>query len=119
MSSRTEEFKSLVSKLTSAPPQKLTSRLPRPLDPWTSEAKQTLHSLKTLESFLNSIRPAYVSPPPRSSQREKNKAEGFETLEKKRYLTDRERDEIDVGVKIGMKKAMESVRELEAIEKGR
>lgn len=35
-----------------------------------------------------------------------------------KYLTDRERDEIDFGVKVALRKSVDRVRELEAVEKG-
>lgn len=87
--------------------------------------------MRSLASFLHSIRRAYLDlgasssasnpllahrdqPPPRQLDLSK----GLQAWEGVRWLSDRERDEIDFAVKVAIRKSVDRVRELEALEKG-
>ncbi|GAA6032783.1 hypothetical protein JCM8097_000786 [Rhodosporidiobolus ruineniae] len=95
-------------------------------DAWTRQAEQVAHNLRSFLSFLASIRRAYLDLGSSSShhhssaqQRNLDPSKGLAAWEGVRYLTDRERDEIDFGVKVAIRKSVDRVRELEELEKVR
>ncbi|BGO92887.1 hypothetical protein NBRC10512_008007 [Rhodotorula toruloides] len=95
-------------------------------DAWTRRAEQVATNLRSFSNFLASIRRAYLdlgsSSHPSSHnppQRNLDPSKGFAAWEGVRWLTDRERDEIDFAVKVALRKSVDRVRELEALEKAR
>ncbi|GAA5994902.1 Ufe1p [Rhodotorula paludigena] len=101
-------------------------------DAWTRQAEQVAANVRSFASFLHSIRRAYLDlgassstgnpllahrdqPPPRQLDLSK----GLQAWEGVRWLSDRERDEIDFAVKVAIRKSVDRVRELEALEKAR
>ena len=50
--------------------------------------------------------------------RQLDASKGLAAWEGVRWLTDRERDEIDFAVKVALRKSVDRVRELESLEKG-
>ncbi|GAA5984040.1 hypothetical protein JCM11641_005576 [Rhodosporidiobolus odoratus] len=95
-----------------------------PDDTWHRQAEQVATNLRSFNSFLSSIRRAYLDlgsshHHPSSQPRAVDPAKGLAAWEGVRWLTDRERDEIDFGVKVALRKSVDRVRELEALEKVR
>ncbi|KAM0756577.1 hypothetical protein T439DRAFT_376746 [Meredithblackwellia eburnea MCA 4105] len=95
-------------------------------DNWSKQAEQVATNLRSFSAFLVSIRRAYLdlgsssnpnpnSHPPRSLDTSK----GLQAWEGVKWLNDRERDEIDFGVKVALRRSVDRVRELEAAEKQR
>lgn len=79
-------------------------------------------NLTSLSSFLMTIRRPYLdlssssSHGPSSSKPSAGK--GLSVFENARSLSDRDRDEVDLQVKVILKRCMERVREMEGFEKG-
>jgi syntaxin 18 len=82
--------------------------------------------LRSFANFLSSIRRAYLdlgsstssnaaAPPKRTLDPNKT---GLAAWEGVRWLTDKERDEIDFAVKVALRKSVDRVRQLEQLEKG-
>ncbi|TKA54606.1 hypothetical protein B0A53_03013 [Rhodotorula sp. CCFEE 5036] len=134
---RTAEFKELVqAKEQQYPPAKrqrvkfghLRQGPDAPkLDPWTRQADQVATNLRSFANFLSSIRRAYLdlgsstssnaaAPPKRTLDPNKT---GLAAWEGVRWLTDKERDEIDFAVKVALRKSVDRVRQLEQLEKVR
>ncbi|BGP12808.1 hypothetical protein JCM10213_008069 [Rhodosporidiobolus nylandii] len=93
-------------------------------DHWTKQAEQVATNLRSFNTFLVSIRRAYLDlgashHHPSSQPRAVDPAKGLSAWEGVRWLSDRERDEIDFGVKVAVRKSVDRVRELEALEKVR
>ncbi|BGP21687.1 SNARE protein syntaxin 18/UFE1 [Rhodotorula toruloides] len=95
-------------------------------DAWTRQAEQVATNLRSFSNFLASIRRAYLDlgssshPSSRNPpQRNLDPSKGLAAWEGVRWLTDRERDEIDFAVKVALRKSVDRVRELEALEKAR
>ncbi|GAA6001785.1 hypothetical protein JCM10207_002319 [Rhodosporidiobolus poonsookiae] len=91
-------------------------------DAWTTQAEQVATNLRSFNSFLASIRRAYLdlgSSHHSSQPRAVDPAKGLAAWEGVRWLNDRERDEIDFGVKVALRKSVDRVRELEELEKMR
>lgn len=99
------------------------------LDPWTRQADQVATNLRSFANFLSSIRRAYLdlgsstssststaAPPKRTLDPSKK---GLAAWEGVRWLTDKERDEIDFAVKVALRKSVDRVRQLEQLEKVR
>jgi len=129
--SRTEELKTIVQsrkKMNFTP-----KRTARPLNPtpdvWTREAQLVAHNILELINFLNSIRRAYLDPSPSgtsgqfsstsSNERTVDLAKGFYGFSNIRWFSEREKDQIDTLVAVGLKKSVQGVRALEAAEKSR
>ncbi|GAA5883924.1 hypothetical protein JCM3774_005250 [Rhodotorula dairenensis] len=139
MEDRTEEFKQLVqAKEQAYPPAKRprTKFGPRrhgpdapKLDPWTRQADQVATNLRSFANFLASIRRAYLdlgsSHASTSTgggglpKRNLDPSKGLAAWEGVRWLTDKERDEIDFAVKVALRKSVDRVRQLEQLEKAR
>ncbi|MBW0484138.1 hypothetical protein O181_023853 [Austropuccinia psidii MF-1] len=138
-SNRTQDFRDLVAdkkklKLPLIDSQQLKpitkqshARKAATLDSWTKEAQLVARSIQDLLDFLNSIQRAYWNPTPshlnQSSNHSKNRvvdiqkgSQGFTNVQ---WFSEKEKDEIDVLVGVGLKKSIESVRALEAAEKTR
>lgn len=81
-------------------------------------------NLRSFSNFLTSIRRAYLDLGASSSSHQTTQprtidtTKGLAAWEGVRWLSDRERDEIDFGVKVALRKSVDRVRELEAVEKG-
>ncbi|BGP36777.1 hypothetical protein JCM10449v2_000679 [Rhodotorula kratochvilovae] len=98
-------------------------------DAWTKQAEQVATNLRSFAGFLSSIRRAYLDLGSSSSNphahhhqqpaRQLDPSKGLAAWEGVRWLTDRERDEIDFAVKVALRKSVDRVRELEALEKAR
>ncbi|GAA6047298.1 hypothetical protein JCM3770_001874 [Rhodotorula araucariae] len=98
-------------------------------DAWTKQAEQIATNLRSFAAFLTSIRRAYLDLGSSSSNphahhqqqpaRQLDPSKGLSAWEGVRWLTDRERDEIDFAVKVALRKSVDRVRELEALEKAR
>lgn len=86
-------------------------------------------NLRSFANFLSSIRRAYLdlgsstssststaAPPKRTLDPSKK---GLAAWEGVRWLTDKERDEIDFAVKVALRKSVDRVRQLEQLEKGK
>ncbi|GAA5949646.1 hypothetical protein JCM3765_002739 [Sporobolomyces pararoseus] len=128
---RTLEFKQLVAsrcKDSSIPRQQPNSSTPTPTrDAWTVQAQQVATNLRSFNNFLASIRRAYLdlggqSNSSTSSQPSRGQLGQGGLLEQwqgVKYLTDKERDEIDFSVKIALRKSVERVRQLEQLEQVR
>ncbi|GAA5857210.1 hypothetical protein JCM8547_009374 [Rhodosporidiobolus lusitaniae] len=94
-------------------------------DPWTRQAEQVAANLNQFSLFLTSIRRAYLdlnssthhAHHRQDQQRNLDPSKGLAAWEGVRWLSDRERDEIDFGVKVALRKSVDRVRELEALEK--
>ncbi|GAA5913974.1 hypothetical protein JCM6882_002584 [Rhodosporidiobolus microsporus] len=126
---RTLEFKEAVKAKEQAYPPAKRQRVQRPEagaadDAWTRQAEQVATNLRSFNSFLASIRRAYLDlgsshhhPP--SQPRAVDPSKGLAAWEGVRWLSDRERDEIDFGVKVALRKSVDRVRELEELEKVR
>lgn len=82
--------------------------------------------MRSFANFLSSIRRAYLdlgsstssnaaAPPKRTWDPSKK---GLAAWEGVRWLTDKERDEIDFAVKVALRKSVDRVRQLEQLEKG-
>ncbi|KAH8929240.1 hypothetical protein BT69DRAFT_1236244 [Atractiella rhizophila] len=132
MAEHIEDFRKLVEKeykLVRNPRAKVPKRKrTEQSDPWGFEAEKIAASLRGLETFLLGIRKAYLSShgPGRGTGGGRvsgsvwtNEGEGFKEFEKIRTLTERERDEIDLQLKIGLKRGIERVRDLEKFENAR
>ncbi|GAA5915939.1 hypothetical protein JCM8208_003671 [Rhodotorula glutinis] len=98
------------------------------LDPWTQQADQVATNLRSFLGFLASIRRAYLdlgssasNPHAHHQQpaRQLDASKGLAAWEGVRWLTDRERDEIDFAVKVALRKSVDRVRQLESLEKAR
>ena len=112
-------------------------------DAWTKQAEQVVSpsdsvrsflahqlapkqatNLKSFTAFLASIRRAYLDLSSTSTaahskaRTEIDPAKGLAAWEGVRWFTDRERDEVDFGVKIALKRSVDRVRELESAEQG-
>ncbi|KWU45439.1 hypothetical protein RHOSPDRAFT_28818 [Rhodotorula sp. JG-1b] len=134
---RTAQFKELVQAKEQAYPPSKRQRVkfghlrqgpdaPK-LDPWTRQADQVATNLRSFANFLSSIRRAYLdlgsstssnaaAPPKRTLDPSKK---GLAAWEGVRWLTDKERDEIDFAVKVALRKSVDRVRQLEQLEKAR
>lgn len=94
-------------------------------DAWTKQAEQVATNLKSFTAFLASIRRAYLDLSSTSTaahskaRTEIDPAKGLAAWEGVRWFTDRERDEVDFGVKIALKRSVDRVRELESAEQAR
>ncbi|KAK4055213.1 hypothetical protein OIV83_000493 [Microbotryomycetes sp. JL201] len=109
-------------------------------DAWTRQAEQIATNLRSFAQFLHSIRRAYLdlnasssaqqqqqqqqaqhagSAHTHANQRQLDPAKGLQAWEGVKWLSDRERDEIDYGVKVALRKSVERVRQLEGLEKAR
>ncbi|GAA5980237.1 hypothetical protein JCM10908_001583 [Rhodotorula pacifica] len=144
MQDRTSEFRELVqAKEKAYPPTKrqrvkFGSHRQGPdasrIDPWTKQADQVATNLRSFANFLSSIRRAYLdlgSSSSSSSQHTSNHgsnaqpkrnldtSKGLAAWEGVRWLTDKERDEIDFAVKVALRKSVDRVRQLEQLEKVR
>ncbi|GAA5969493.1 hypothetical protein JCM21900_002755 [Sporobolomyces salmonicolor] len=93
---------------------------------WTKQAEQVATNLRSFSNFLTSIRRAYLDlgsssshHHPASQPRTLDPSKGLAAWEGVRWLSDRERDEIDFAVKVALRKSVDRVRELEALEKAR
>ncbi|SCZ90222.1 BZ3500_MvSof-1268-A1-R1_Chr1-3g01850 [Microbotryum saponariae] len=94
---------------------------------WAKQAEQVASNLKSFASFLHSIRRAYLDLGSTSSSahhahhppRAIDTSKGLAAWEGVKWLNDRERDEIDFGVKVALRKSVDRVRQLEQLEKGR
>lgn len=80
-------------------------------------------NLRSFSRFLYSIRRAYLDLGSSSSHqasipRHIDTSKGLQAWEGVRWLSDKERDEIDFGVKIALRKSVDRVRELEGAEQG-
>ena len=76
-----------------------------------------------MATFLSSIRRAYLDLSSSSSSSASRSvkvdpSKGLGAWEGVRWLSDRERDEVDFGVKIALGRSVDRVRQLEAVEKG-
>ncbi|CAH7667568.1 hypothetical protein PPACK8108_LOCUS1974 [Phakopsora pachyrhizi] len=98
----------------------------RRVDPWTKEANLVAHHIEELINFLSSIRRAYVDPSSSltnvSTIREERNIDlsrGFRGFSSVKWFNEREKDQIDALVSIGLKKSIEGVRALEAAERSR
>lgn len=104
------------------PPPKQTS------DEWLATAKITASTLFSLSVFLSGIRKAYLQPSSSSSTRTPGKGQrqraldfsngllGVDTREWT-WMSDRERDEVDVQVKSMLRASMAKIKQLEAVER--
>ncbi|ORY40013.1 hypothetical protein BCR35DRAFT_297677 [Leucosporidium creatinivorum] len=106
--------------------QRLSPTSPAPPeDQWTKQAEQVATNLRSFSNFLASIRRAYLDLGASSSSHQTTQprtidtSKGLAAWEGVRWLSDRERDEIDFGVKVALRKSVDRVRELEAVEKAR
>ncbi|KAI5481405.1 SNARE protein syntaxin 18/UFE1 [Pseudohyphozyma bogoriensis] len=110
------------------PPTSATSKngvppAPPAEDNWTKQAQQVATNLRSFSSFLQSIRRAYLDLGSSSSHHASqpraplDPSKGLAAWEGVRWLNDRERDEIDFGVKVALRRSVDRVRELEASEK--
>ncbi|KAL8283272.1 hypothetical protein RQP46_006050 [Phenoliferia psychrophenolica] len=93
-------------------------------DNWSKQAEQVATNLRSFSAFLISIRRAYLDLGSSSSHhasqpRTLDASKGLAAWEGVRWLSDRERDEIDFGVKVALRRSVDRVRELEAAEKQR
>lgn len=83
-------------------------------------------NLKSFQVFLASIRRAYLdvssshasTSAQNKQQRTLDPSQGLQAWQGVKWLSDRERDEIDFGVKVALKKSLEGVRQLEGLEQG-
>ncbi|GAA5832251.1 hypothetical protein JCM11251_004295 [Rhodosporidiobolus azoricus] len=126
---RTSEFRETVKAKGQAYPPAKRPRTQRPgggaaEDAWTRQAEQVAANLRSFNSFLTSIRRAYLDlgsshHHPSSQPRAVDPSKGLAAWEGVRWLSDRERDEIDFGVKVALRKSVDRVRELEEMEKVR
>ena len=107
------------------------------LDVWTLEAGRVVDSMRSLSTFLSSIRRAYLDLSSSSSSshhqyrnsKGKGSAGGREDLDLSKglleawkdvkWLNDRERDEVDWQAKDMLRKCMERVKALEQAEKSK
>ncbi|KAM0793467.1 hypothetical protein ACM66B_000910 [Microbotryomycetes sp. NB124-2] len=104
-------------------------------DAWTRQAEQIATNLRSFAQFLHSIRRAYLDLSASSSaqqqqqqgtsaaaahhQRQFDPSKGLQAWEGVKWLSDRERDEIDYGVKVALRKSVDRVRQLEGLERAR
>ncbi|KAK4705750.1 syntaxin 18, partial [Phenoliferia sp. Uapishka_3] len=93
-------------------------------DNWSKQAEQVATNLRSFSAFLLSIRRAYLdlgssSAHHASQPRTLDTTKGLSAWEGVRWLSDCERDEIDFGVKVAIRRSVDRVRELEAAEKQR
>ncbi|GAA5908189.1 Ufe1p [Sporobolomyces salmoneus] len=127
---RTEEFRKLVSSLPRQTPTSSSSTSSRSSTPdaWTLQAQQVATNLRSFQNFLVSIRRAYLdlggvgqSAAAASSRGQAPTGDGglLDQWQGVKYLTDKERDEIDFSVKIALRKSVERVRQLEQLEQVR
>lgn len=128
---RTNEFKTICFKLqtpsssSNTPPHKV-------VDHWTLQAQQVATNLRSFETFLLSIRSAYLDLSGIGNNSSNTQSQSirlndnddddsnldlFQQWKRVRYLNDKERDEIDYSVKIAIRKSFEKVRKLEELEK--
>ncbi|GAA5922352.1 Ufe1p [Sporobolomyces koalae] len=132
---RTREWKELVQthERQTAPRQRhkfpSSSTSPNsdsPVDPWTRQAHQVATNLRSFDNFLVSIRRAYLdlgnasaaasSAAPVPARDFDPSKPGLEQWQGVKWLTDKERDEIDFAVKVALRKSVERVRDLEQLE---
>lgn len=130
---RTDELKTVIeSNRKSANPSKASNPSNRSTrsDPWIKEAQLVANNIQDLLKFLNSIRRAYLDPnssPGRggsfsstnTSDRKVETSKGLQRFENVRWFSEREKDQIDTLVAVGLKKSIEGVRALERAEKSR
>ncbi|SGY35660.1 BQ5605_C002g01788 [Microbotryum silenes-dioicae] len=135
---RTNEFHEAVRSLGARypPPSQASSSKskaaratpsPHADDAWTKQAEQVASNLQSFASFLHSIRRAYLDLGSTSSSahhahhppRAIDTSKGLAAWEGVKWLNDRERDEIDFGVKVALRKSVDRVRQLEQLEKVR
>ncbi|GAA6059850.1 hypothetical protein JCM10212_007055 [Sporobolomyces blumeae] len=135
---RTLEFRECANEKAKAfPPSKrprtTTSDRRRDDDEWTKQANQVATNLRTFDQFLASIRRAYLDLSSTSAssslashrqqqqqpQRTIDQSQGLAAWQGVKWLTDRERDEIDFAVKVALRKSVDRVRQLEDLEKVR
>lgn len=81
-------------------------------------------NLGSFVKFLESIRRAYLdlgssSAHQSAAPRHIDTSKGLAAWEGVRWLSDKERDEIDFGVKLALRASVDRVRELEGAEKGK
>ena len=95
-------------------------------DAWTSEARKTLFSICSLYLFLKSIRRAYLdtSTHPRNKLRYDSASAAqeespFSMWTKLKYLTDYERDEIEVTVKGMLRQLMHTIDTLKDLDQSK
>ena len=82
-------------------------------------------NLRSFAHFLHSIRRAYLDLSAASTHQAASAAprtldasKGLAAWEGVKWLSDRERDEIDYGIKVALRKSVDRVRELEGLERG-
>ncbi|KAK4057580.1 hypothetical protein OIO90_001225 [Microbotryomycetes sp. JL221] len=134
---RTNEFKEAVQQRQPSKHRKPPPHAPHEPDAWTIQAEQIANNLRSFAQFLHSIRRAYLDLNASaaaaaaasssssttnqldSSSRHLDKSKGLQAWEGVKWLSDRERDEIDFGVKVALRKSVDRVRQLEQLEKVR
>lgn len=130
---RTGEFKELVTakaKQVGQPPRTPTRTTSRTTDAWTLQAQQVATNLRSFDNFLTSIRRAYLdlgasqfshsaTQGGQRGQVDSTTKEGLlEQWQGVKWLSDKERDEIDFSVKVALRKSVDRVRQLEQLEQG-
>ncbi|WOO81454.1 Syntaxin-18 [Vanrija pseudolonga] len=127
---QTGDFRSLIaegSKKAAATPGAGPSKSRKPLAPkqddrFLKEAYQIYGHLSELQRTLKAIRKPYLStdvPPPLSRRARNDGGDELKRYEGSKYLSERERDEIDVRTKMILRRCRERVGDLEAEEKAR
>ncbi|KAG0147079.1 hypothetical protein CROQUDRAFT_656544 [Cronartium quercuum f. sp. fusiforme G11] len=133
---RTLEFKEAVQnrrKRTTESSRPLSKpRLTKPSpdkhpDTWTKEAQVLSNNIQDLLQFLTTIKRPYLDPSPSTSASGSTKPSerlvdikrGFQGFSHVRWFSEKEKDEIDVLVGVGLKKCVQGVRALEAADQAR
>ncbi|ORY96318.1 hypothetical protein BCR43DRAFT_491486 [Syncephalastrum racemosum] len=125
MPNRTHDFRQLAAQAPPSPPH---NRKPnrKEKDPFTREAYRISAHVTDLKRFLSTVRRAYLAtekhhrrspPPPLEQQKPHDESSLFALFDNVSYLTDPERDEIDYQAKVIIQRCLDSIRELEHVEK--